>query len=113
MSDEIDTNSEIIAYATKARKNGIVALEEEADAVPDRFLRKALNLAVDGTDLQELRKMMEIDMTLAEHASALAALLQNSCYVDEGAIREAIARHASFNAIHHDTGLKIDVFPFP
>src|SRR5579872_5557013 len=46
---------EIIGYATKARKNGIVALEQEADAVPDKFLRKALNLAVDGTDLQVLR----------------------------------------------------------
>ena len=33
------------------------------------FLRKALSLAVDGTDLQELRKMMEIDIVLAEHAA--------------------------------------------
>jgi chemotaxis protein MotA len=58
---------EIIGYATKARKNGIVALEHEADAVPDRFLRKALNLAVDGTDLQVLRKMMELEIDLEEH----------------------------------------------
>jgi chemotaxis protein MotA len=58
---------EIIAYATKARKNGIVALEQDADAAPDRFLRKALNLAVDGTDLQVLRKMMELEIGLEEH----------------------------------------------
>jgi chemotaxis protein MotA len=58
---------EIISYATKARKNGIVALEQDADSIPDKFLRKALNLAVDGTDLQVLRKMMELEITLEEH----------------------------------------------
>lgn len=58
---------EIITYATKARKNGIVALEQDADAVADKFLRKALNLAVDGTDLQVLRKMMELEISLEEH----------------------------------------------
>ena len=61
------TIEEIIGYATKARKNGIVSLEQDADAVEDPFLRKALNLAVDGTDLQELRKMMELEISLEEH----------------------------------------------
>jgi chemotaxis protein MotA len=60
------TIEEIIGYATKARKNGIVSLEQEADSVSDPFLKKALNLAVDGTDLQELRKMMELEITLEE-----------------------------------------------
>lgn len=57
---------QIIGYATKARKNGIVALEEEADLIADHFLRKALNLAVDGTDLQDLRRMMELDIEMEE-----------------------------------------------
>jgi chemotaxis protein MotA len=56
----------LIQYATKARKNGIVSLESEASEIPDPFLRKALGLAVDGTDLQEMRKMMEIDIALSE-----------------------------------------------
>jgi chemotaxis protein MotA len=58
---------QIIEFATKARKSGIVSLEEEAMAIPDHFLRKALTLAVDGTDLQELRKMMELEIELDEH----------------------------------------------
>jgi chemotaxis protein MotA len=58
---------EIIGYATKARKNGIVSLEQEAEQIADPFLRKALNLAVDGADLQELRKMMELEIVLEEH----------------------------------------------
>ncbi len=58
---------EVIGYATKARKNGIVSLEQDAEQVRDRFLRKALNLAVDGTDLQEIRKMMELEIGIEEH----------------------------------------------
>ncbi len=57
---------EIIAYATKARKQGIVSLEQDAYAAHDPFLRKALGLAVDGADLQELRKMMELQMSVEE-----------------------------------------------
>jgi chemotaxis protein MotA len=64
---------EIIGYATKARKNGLVSLEDEAANIPDPFLRKALNLAVDGTDLQEIRKMMELDIGLEEHSMEAAA----------------------------------------
>jgi chemotaxis protein MotA len=56
----------LIRYATMARKNGIVSLEAETPAITDPFLRKALDLAVDGTDLQELRKMMELDIGLGE-----------------------------------------------
>jgi chemotaxis protein MotA len=58
---------EIIAYATKARKSGIVSLEQEANAIQDPFLRKALNLAVDGTDLEVIRKTMELQISLEEH----------------------------------------------
>jgi chemotaxis protein MotA len=68
-----DTINVLIQYATKARKNGIVSLESEAAAIPDPFLRKALNLAVDGTDLQELRKMMEIDIALQEQSAEAEA----------------------------------------
>ncbi len=68
-SDTAAVINRLIQYATKARKQGIVSLEAEAAAIGDPFLRKALSLAVDGTDLQELRKMMEIDIALAEHSA--------------------------------------------
>ena len=67
------TIESLIQYATKARKNGIVSLEAEAATIPDPFLRKAINLAVDGTDLQELRKMMEIDIGLSEQEAEAEA----------------------------------------
>jgi chemotaxis protein MotA len=61
-----DICEEIIGYATKARKNGIVSLEQDASEIEDPFLKKALNLAVDGADLQELRKMMELEIGVEE-----------------------------------------------
>src|SRR6516225_4515490 len=72
-SDTAATIDGLIRYATQARKQGIVSLETEATTIEDPFLRKALNLAVDGTDLQELRKMMEIDIVLAEHTAEAEA----------------------------------------
>jgi chemotaxis protein MotA len=62
-----DAIEEIISFAGKARRHGIVSLEQDADNVPDPFLRKALNLAVDGTDLDDIRKMMELEVAAEEH----------------------------------------------
>jgi len=68
---------EIIGYATKARKNSIISLEGDLDKIADPFLRKALSLAVDGTDLQELRTMMELELTQAEkHAEGDAKVFE-------------------------------------
>jgi chemotaxis protein MotA len=58
---------EIIEYATQARKQGIVSLEQQAGAVSDPFLKKALNLAVDGIEMSQIRSIMELDISLVEH----------------------------------------------
>ena len=68
---------QLIGFATKARKNGLVSLENEALQIEDPFLRKALTLAVDGTDLQELRSMMQLEMDLcASRAVAEAKVFE-------------------------------------
>lgn len=58
---------EIVAYATQARKQGIVSLEQQADAIKDPFMRKALNLAIDGVEMNQLRAIMELEISLMEH----------------------------------------------
>ena len=45
-----------------------------------------------------------------DHAEPLARLLQPAFYADVEAIRTAAASGRSFNAIHFDTMLKVDVF---
>ncbi len=57
---------EILGYATKARKHSIMSLENDLPNISDPFLRKAITLSVDGTDLQELRKMMELDIAVQQ-----------------------------------------------
>jgi chemotaxis protein MotA len=54
--------SEIVGYAQKARKEGIVSLDRELEEIHDPFLKKSLMLAIDGTEPQELRKMMELEL---------------------------------------------------
>jgi chemotaxis protein MotA len=68
----------LMQYASQARRHGIVSLETEAAAIEDPFLRKALNLAVDGTDLQELRNMMELDIALGEQSGEAEAKVWES-----------------------------------
>ncbi|MGH9475189.1 MAG: flagellar motor protein [Terriglobales bacterium] len=50
----------IVGFAHKARKEGIVSLDKDLDAIPEPFLRKTLMLAVDGTQPAELRDNMEL-----------------------------------------------------
>jgi chemotaxis protein MotA len=53
---------EIVHYAQKARKEGIVSLDRDLEKIHDPFLKKSLMLAIDGTEPQELRKMMELEL---------------------------------------------------
>jgi chemotaxis protein MotA len=70
---------EIIGYAMKARQESILSLEADVDTIEDPFLRKALSLAVDGTDLHELRKMMELELFIFEkQAEARAKVFESA-----------------------------------
>lgn len=61
-----ETIETIIGYAAQARKQGIVSLEQEAAGIEDPFLRKALDLAVDGKELSQIRSIMELEIDLIE-----------------------------------------------
>jgi len=47
---------------------------------------------------------------LKEHAERLVGSLQRAYYVPETRVRDAVARRSSFNLIHLETMLKVDVF---
>jgi chemotaxis protein MotA len=70
---------EIVEYAVKARKEGIVALDRELEKVQDPFLKKSLMLAIDGTEPQELRKIVELEMdNQAEHEERLPQVFESA-----------------------------------
>ena len=52
----------LVQLANRARRQGIVHLDSELEQIEDPFLKKALMLAVDGTEPQELRKIMELEL---------------------------------------------------
>ncbi len=58
--------AKLVRYAERARREGMLALEEDSENEPDPFLRKGLRLAVDGTDPQLLEKILETDVEQIE-----------------------------------------------
>lgn len=65
--------TQLLEFAKQARRTGIVSLESEMEMLSDPFFRKALSLAVDGMDLQDLRRVMELEIELAERRSEAEA----------------------------------------
>nr|MEE4269877.1 motility protein A [Candidatus Krumholzibacteria bacterium] len=59
--------SKMVGYAERARREGMLALEEDSENETDDFLRKGLRLAVDGTDPQLLEKILETDVEQIEN----------------------------------------------
>jgi chemotaxis protein MotA len=52
----------LVSMADKARREGLLSLEEEAQKVDEPFARKGLMLMIDGTDPEALQSILEIDM---------------------------------------------------
>jgi chemotaxis protein MotA len=53
---------EMVSFAQKARKEGIVSLDSDVEKIEEPFLKKSLMLAVDGTEPAELRTIMQLEL---------------------------------------------------
>ena len=47
----------------KARREGLLALEEELEDLDDEFMKKGMRLVVDGTDAEIIRNLMETELS--------------------------------------------------
>ena len=61
-SDEEAILKQLVAFANKARKSGIVSLDQDLSSVDDPFLKQALMLAIDGIEPSEVRKIMQMEL---------------------------------------------------
>ncbi|MBL0686731.1 MAG: motility protein A [Sulfurospirillum sp.] len=52
----------MVDYSTKARRDGILALETDANSEENDFLKKGLSMAVDGSEPDTIRDMLETEM---------------------------------------------------
>ena len=53
---------ELVRYADRARRDGLLALEEEIEGIDDEYLKKGLQLVVDGTDPDLVREILEAEI---------------------------------------------------
>lgn len=63
----------VVKLADRARREGLLALEDAVKAVANPFLRRGLELAVDGTDPEELREILEAEVDAKRKADMVGA----------------------------------------
>jgi chemotaxis protein MotA len=67
----------LVEFATKARKDGILALESEVNNEENQFLKKGLSMAIDGSEPDTIRELLEIDMEQTSSRHKIHAAIFN------------------------------------
>lgn len=77
-----ETIKKLVDYSSKARRDGILALEGDVNNETNQFLKKGLSMAVDGNEPDAIRSLLEIDMeqTSARHGSYIKIYEQMGGY---------------------------------
>jgi chemotaxis protein MotA len=67
--------STLVGFAEKARKDGLLSLEGDVAQIDDAYMRRGMQLVVDGTEAAAVRDVMEgeIDAMAARHAQGTGA----------------------------------------
>jgi chemotaxis protein MotA len=82
-SDVVPT---VVRLAEKARREGLLSLEEALKEVDDPFLVKGVTLAIDGTDPEEVREILEAELYAKRSAEKHSAKF----FADAGAYAPTI-----------------------
>src|SRR3954453_21121743 len=75
IADRIAT---LVTLAEKARKEGLLALEAQVKEIDDPFLKRGLQMGIDGTDPEELRAVLEGEMAAKKGEDKVAAKFFNA-----------------------------------
>ena len=63
----------LVSLAERARKEGLLALEAQVKAIEDPFLKRGLQMGIDGTDPEELRAVLESEIAAKKAEDKTAA----------------------------------------
>lgn len=78
-TDHDSVIDQILGLAAKARREGIIAIERDAQNLDNPFLKRAVELAVDGTDAKTLRAALEAELIrYEEEGEAPAKVLESA-----------------------------------
>lgn len=70
---------QLVEFANKARRQGMVSLDEDLARVKDPFLKQSLMLAVDGTEPADLRNIMHVNLeSVMEAEERLPAVFESA-----------------------------------
>jgi chemotaxis protein MotA len=64
--------SELVGYAESARRDGLLALDEQTGSIEDAFTRKGLQLVVDGTDPDLVAEILDAENSAMKKRHAAA-----------------------------------------
>jgi len=77
--EEAQVVRDLVAFANKARRQGLVSLDTDLQSIRDPFLKQTLMLAVDGTEPAELRKIMHVSLeSMTEQEERLPAVFESA-----------------------------------
>jgi chemotaxis protein MotA len=76
--DSKATIAQIVELATLGRKQGLLALEGKLKTITDPFLRKGVQLVVDGTEAKAIREILEIEVEQFEEENNLSGKVYES-----------------------------------
>ncbi len=69
VSDMASTREMLVKFAERARREGLLALEGDVEAVQDPFIRRGLQMVIDGLEPDTVEEILEIEVesTQARH----------------------------------------------
>ena len=103
-----ETINQIVNFSDRARREGMLSLEEECQRIEDPFLRKGLQMAIDGTDPEQVREVLELEVEAMKdrHSSGANLLTQIGIYAPTfGIIGAVIGLIASMSHLEDPTKL--------
>ncbi len=69
----VDLIRKMVEWSNTARKQGLLGLEPIIDRESDEFVRKGLQLVVDGSEPEVIRSILEVDLHVREQTDTRAA----------------------------------------
>lgn len=72
-NNSVELIKEIVEMSQVSRRNGLLALEQQVNNHPNKFMRKGLSMIVDGTDPSYIREVLEIEISYMEERHRLGA----------------------------------------
>lgn len=62
----VEAYETLVRFAEKARREGLLSLEQELESVTDHFTRQGMQLVIDGTDPEITREILESNIAVLE-----------------------------------------------